>query len=45
VRPVEDDVTGHTFALEQDVRLGIQFPNISLLMINRITSFVPSRIW
>ena len=44
VRPVENDVTGHAASLEQDVRLGGQLPNISLLMITRITSLVPSRI-
>jgi hypothetical protein len=44
VRPVENDVTGHAASLEQDTRLGVQLPNISLLMITRITSLVPSRI-
>jgi hypothetical protein len=44
VRPVENDVTGYAASLEQDVRLGAQLPNISLLMITRITSLVPSRI-
>src|SRR5271166_2475098 len=46
-RPIEDDVARHALALEQDVGFGhgSQLPSMSLLMINRITSLVPSRIW